>query len=121
MWRSIRRSGQSRKNGQGGNNGRKWKEAAAAALLMLCFWGVFYPELALPQEVCRNADGSAMDDADYEKILHGQDVKLQIAFSFTEQKLGKRTENGKASESEKYREDDDVGITGIQGEAHRGI
>ena len=23
----------------------RWKELAAAALLLLCFWGVFYPEL----------------------------------------------------------------------------
>ena len=42
---------------------------AAAVFMLLCFWGVFYPELAFPADVCRRADGSAPEAEDYEKII----------------------------------------------------
>lgn len=97
------------------------KELAAAALLLLCFWGVFYPELMLPADVCRKADGSALEAEDYEKILNAQEGELQVTFSFLKQKPGKRTEDLKTPAAEKHREDDEVGSTGMQGEARRGI
>lgn len=99
----------------------RWKELAAAALLLLCFWGVFYPELAFPEQVCQRTDGNALQEEDYKRILNAQKGELRITFSFLEEKQGKRTETGKNPEAEEHREDDEIGSTGIQGEARRGI
>ena len=104
--------------------GRKriqWKELAAAALLMLCFWGLFYPELALPPETYQKTDGSAPDASDYEKLLKAEKGELRITFSFLGKKQGKRTEAGQRPETETHREDDDIGIAGKQREAHRSV
>ena len=97
------------------------KELAAAALLLLCFWGIFYPEFMLPADVCRKADGSALEAEDYEEVLNPQKGELQVTFSFLEQKPEKRTEDLEKTDAEKHREDDEVGNTGIQGKAHRGV
>ena len=99
----------------------RWKELAAAALLLLCFWGVFYPELAFPADVCRRADGSTPEAEDYEKILNAQEGELRVTFSFLKQKPEKRREDMKTPDEEEHREDDEIGSTGIQGEARRGI
>lgn len=94
---------------------------AAAAFMLLCFWGVFYPELAFPADVCRRADGSAPDAEDYEKILNAQEGELRVTFSFLKQKPEKRREDMKTPDEEEHREDDEIGSTGIQGESRRGI
>ena len=62
---------------------------AAAALLAFCFFGVCYPELAFSGDVCRKADGSAMEAQDYEALLDAPEGGLQITFSFlTPEKRG---------------------------------
>ena len=94
---------------------------AAAAFMLLCFWGVFYPELAFPEQVCQRTDGNALQEEDYKRILNAQKGELRITFSFLEEKQGKRTETGKNPEAEEHREDDEIGSTGKQGEARRGI
>lgn len=100
---------------------RGWRKYAAAGLLTLCIWGVFYPELALPSQVCQKADGSVLNEEDYENILNAQEGDLQIRFSFLEGKRKMEAEDGKRPDEEGHREDDEVGSAGIQGEAHRGI
>ena len=73
---------------------------AAAAFMLLCFWGVFYPELAFPADVCRRADGSAPEAEDYEKILNAQEGELRVTFSFLKQKPEKRREDMKTPDEE---------------------
>ena len=96
---------------------------AAAAFLALCFFGVCYPELAFSGNVCERADGKALESEDYEKLFDVPEGGLQITFGFL-----KREESGKDQGSagapagtEGCREEDNVGSTGIQGEARRGF
>ena len=96
---------------------------AAAALLAFCFFGVCYPELAFSGDVCRKADGSAMEAQDYEAILDAPEGGLQITFSFLtpEKRGGDQESAGESDGTEGCREEDNVGSTGMQGETRRGV
>ena len=69
-------------------------------------------------DACRKADGSAMSGQDYDRLLNAQAGELRIVFSFQKEK---RTEDQASSEMQEDREEDNVGITGMQEKARRGF
>ncbi len=113
-----RKTGRIPENGGAAERRKQVKGFAAAALLTLCFWSVIYPEFTFAPGVCRKADGSAMSGQDYERLLNAQAGELRIVFSFQKEK---RTEDQASSEMQEDREEDNVGITGMQEKARRGF
>ncbi len=71
-----------------------WKEWLAAALLILNFWNVFYPEFTLTEEVYRpvfdeGTDRETSGRMDYEKILNAQAGEVEVRLSFLDNRKGK--------------------------------
>ncbi len=71
-------------------NRGKWKDLAAAMLLVCCFWNVFYPEFSLAGDSYRRKDQETASmlpgqaRADYYGILEASDGEVEIRLSFLE-------------------------------------
>ncbi len=89
------------------NRGR-WKELAAALLLVCCFWNVFYPEFSLTGDSYRRNDPKAGEGMtlpgqikeDYYGILEASDGEVEIRFGLLEG----AGYSGIAQKKEAYRE-----------------
>lgn len=105
-----------------------WKEWVAAALLILNFWNVFYPEFTLTEEVYRpvfdeGTDGETSGRMDYEKILNAQAGEVEVRLSFLDNRKGKSVARKEAAPD--WMQDGEEGLnhadTGGKAKADRGV